>query len=180
MAPAAIMLASAAMSAYGQVQQGQAASAQAKSEQNMANYNAQLAEREAGMTEQKTMLQQRQQAEEAERRRSTMRANMGTAGVVSTSGTPLLIQAQQAEQDELQNLMIGFEGAEQARALRSEGTLQRIQGRISKKAGSAARTGSFIGAGSTLLSGFGSASESGLFSKKPGYTKEGLATIAKY
>jgi len=56
----ALLIASAAMSAYGQVQQGQAANAEGKSKQNMANYNAQLSEREANMTEQKTALQQKQ------------------------------------------------------------------------------------------------------------------------
>lgn len=155
------LIGGAALGAGGQIYSGMAASAEGKSAQNMANYNASLAEREATMTERKTMLQQRQQNEEAERRKSTMVANMGAAGVVSTTGTPLLIQAQQAEQDELQNLMIGFEGAEQARALRSEATLQRLQGKQARKAGNAARTASFIGAGGTLLSGFGAAGAAG-------------------
>jgi hypothetical protein len=157
MAPAAIMLVSAAISAGGQAYSGMAANAEGKSAQNMANYNASLSEREAQMTEQKTAIQQKQQAGEAERRQSTMIANMGASGVVGTSGTPLLIQAQQAEQDELQNLMIGFEGAEQARGLRSEAVLQRLEGKKARMKGKAERTGKFIGAGSTLLSGFGQA-----------------------
>jgi hypothetical protein len=154
--------------AGGQIYSGMAANAEGKSAQNMAEYNAKLAEREAQMTEQKTAIQQRQQMEDAERRKSTMIANMGASGVVSTSGTPLLIQAQQAEQDELQNLMIGFSGAEEARSLRSEATLQRLEGKQARAKGSALRTASFIGAGSSLLTGFGNAADKGLFSKKSG------------
>jgi hypothetical protein len=161
------LIGGAALGAGGQIYSGMGAAAEGKSAQNMANYNAQLAEREAKMTEQKTLIEQRQQMGEAERRRSTMQANMGAEGVVSTTGTPLLIQAQQAEQDELQNLMIGFSGAEESRSLRSEATLQRLQGKQAMRAGKAARTASFIGAGSTLLTGFSSAADKGLFTKKP-------------
>jgi hypothetical protein len=169
MAPAALMVAGTALGAGGQIYSGMTASTEGKSAQNMANYNAALAEREATMTEQKTSIQQRQQMEEAERRKSTMRANMGAAGVVSTEGTPLLIQAQQAEQDELQNLMIGFEGAEQARSLRSEATLQRLQGKQARRAGKASALGSYIGAGSSLLTGFG---DSALFTDGTGISKK--------
>jgi hypothetical protein len=161
------LIGGAVLGAGGQVYSGMAANAEGKSAQNMANYNASLSEREAKMTEQKTAIQQKQQMEDAERRKSTMIANMGASGVVGTSGTPLLIQAQQAEQDELQNLMIGFSGAEEARALRSGATLQRLEGKQARAKGKAERTGAFIGAGGTLLSGFGSAADKGLFTKKP-------------
>jgi len=172
------MIAAAALAAGGQIYSGLAANAEGKSAQNMANYNAQLSEREATMTEQKTAYQQKLQAEEADRRQSTMRAGLGASGAVTTTGAPLLIQAEQANQDEMQNLMIGFEGQQEATALRSEATLQRMQGKQARKAGKNAMIGGFIGAGSSLMTGF---SNSGMFSKTSGgLTNEGKATVLRY
>jgi len=151
MIPAAIAMAG------GQIYSGLAANAEGKSAQNMANYNAALAEREAKMTEQKTAYQQKLQAEEASRRQSTMRAGLGASGVVSTEGSPLLIQATQAAESEMENLMIGYGGRQEATALRSEATLQGMQGKMARKAGKSAMIGNFIGAGSSLMTGFGSA-----------------------
>ena len=180
MAPAALMVAAAGMQAGGQIYSGMAAAAEGKSAQNMAEYNAKLAEREAAMTEQKTAIEQRRQAGEAERRRSAMQAGMGAAGVVSTEGTPLLIQQTQAQESEFENMMIGYHGAEEAAALRSQATLQRLQGRQARQAGKAARMGSFIGAGGSLLSGFSQAADSGLFAKKtPSPFKVGTKTQLK-
>jgi hypothetical protein len=155
-APVIIMIAAAAISAQGQMEAGKAADAQAKSEQNMANYNAALGEREAKQTEAVTALQQKQQAEASDRAASTSKAGLGASGAVTTTGSPLLIQAEQASQNELQNLMIGYQGAEEATALRSGAALDVMGGKIARQRGSAAKTASYYGAGSTLLSSFSS------------------------
>lgn len=150
------ILAAAAVGAqvYGKIQEGQAADVEGKSQQNMANYNAALQEREARTIEQKTRLEQIQQAKEAERRAGTLRAKLGASGAVTTSGSPLLIQTTQAEESELENLRIGEQGAEQALASRQQGQLDLLSGRLARQRGKAARTGAFIGAGSTLLTGY--------------------------
>lgn len=142
--------------AGGQIYSGMAANAEGKSAQNMANYNAALAEREAVATEQKTAYKQKLQAEEAERRMSTLRAGLGASGAVTSSGSPLMIQSQQASEFEMENLMTGYQGRQEATALRSEADLQRMQGKQARRAGKNAMIGSFIGAGSSLLAGFGS------------------------
>jgi len=139
----------------GQLQAGEAAAAQGESEQNMANYNAKLQERQAKSIEQQTMLQQRRQSEESARRMGTMRAGMGASGVVSTAGTALNLQGEQAAEDELENLLIGYEGSERATAARSQGQLDIMSGKIASQRGRSARTASRIGAGSSLLTGFG-------------------------
>jgi hypothetical protein len=161
MAPVAIMAVSAAMSAYGQYQQGQAAAAEGEAAQGMAEYNAKLQEREAQQIEAKTAYDQRREAAAADRRMSSLRAGFGASGIVSTEGTPLLIQATQAAESEMDNLMIGYEGQQQAQASRSGASLSRLEGDIARQKGRNQRTGSFIGAGSTLLSGFGSMGSSG-------------------
>ena len=168
--PVTLAVVGTTMAAGGQVYSGMAANAQGKSEQNMENYNAALSEREAGMTEQRTALQQKQQAEEASRRQSTMKAGLGASGVVSTEGSPLLIQAEQASQDEFQNLLVGYQGQQEATALRSGATLNRMEGKVARQKGKAGMTAGFIGAGSTLMSGF---ANSGMFAKSPGATPGG-------
>jgi hypothetical protein len=159
-----------AMSAAGSIQGGMAAEAEGKSQQNMANYNAALQEREAKSIEARTALQQKQQAEAADRAQSTMRAGLGASGAVTTAGSPLLIQAEQASQAEMENLMIGYQGSEEALAARSQGKLDIMSGKIARQKGSAAKTAGFMNAGSTLLTGFGSAGYMGGWGKTPGTT----------
>jgi hypothetical protein len=154
--PVTLAVVGTGMMAGGQVYSGLSANAEGKSSQNMANYNAQLAEREAKMTEQKTAYQQKLQAEEADRRMSTLRAGLGASGAVTTEGAPLMIQSKQASEFEMENLMTGFQGAQEAQGLRSEANLQRMQGKQARRAGKNAMIGSFIGAGSSLMTGFGS------------------------
>ena len=150
-----------ALSAAGQVQGGMAAAAEGKSQQNMANYNAALQEREAQQIEQKTALDQKKQAEAADRAMSTMKAGLGASGAVTSEGSPLMIQAAQASQFELDNMNIGFQGSEEALAARSQGQLDIMGGKIARQKGAAAKTAGFMGAGATLLSGFGAAGAAG-------------------
>lgn len=138
-----LMLAGTAISAYGQYQAGEQAAAVAK-------YNQQVKEREAQAAEQKTMIAQRKQAQQAARQMSTLRAQMGAAGAVSTTGAPLEILGEQARQSAIENLEIGYEGTQEAERLRAEGKAIREQGRATRRA-------SRIGAGATLLTGFGTA-----------------------
>jgi hypothetical protein len=136
-------------------QQGQAASAQAQGQQAMSNYNAQVAEQEAKATEARAGYESRQQAEQANRYASSMQAAIGASGTVSTAGTPLLIQAKQAAQSELENLMIGYSGQVGADRARSQATLDRLQGGIYGQQAKNARLAGTVGAGSSLLQGFG-------------------------
>jgi hypothetical protein len=166
MAPAAIplLLIGTGLSAYGQYQAGQAAAAEGKSAQNMAEYNAALQEREAKQIEARTALEQRRQAEESERRMGTLRAGLGASGAVTTAGSPLMIQAQQASEFELENLMMGYQGREEATAARSGAAISRMEGKTAMQKGKAGKMAGYIGAGSTLLTGFG---EAAYFKGKP-------------
>ena len=157
------LVAGVGLQAFGQFKAGQAASAEGKSQQNIANYNAQVQEREAKAIEQRTAVEQRRQTEAAERRQSTLEAGIGAAGAVATAGSPLLLQARQASESELANLNIGFTGREQATAARTQAQLDITQGKLSRQRGKARATGKFIGAGSTLLTGFATGKERGLF-----------------
>jgi len=160
------LVAATGMTAYGQIQAGQAASVEAESAQNIANYNAQIQEREAKAIEQRTALEQRKQAEAAARQQSALEAGLGAAGAVSTAGAPLMLQAKQASESELANLMIGYTGREEATAARTQAQLDRMGGKLAKQRLKAEAKGQYIGAGTTLLSGFSSGVDKGYWGKK--------------
>ena len=142
--------------AAGQIQQGRAAEAEAKSAQNMANYNALVQEREAKATRAATDFKQMRQAKEAERIKSSMLAKMGQ-GSIPGAGTNVLIQGEQAEELELENLLIGYEGELTAQRSESQAAADRLQGKIYKQKGKNLKTASYYKAGSSLLTGFGNA-----------------------
>jgi len=149
------MIAGIGLTAAGQVQAGRAAAAQAESAQVLANYNAAVQEREARAIGQRTALEQRRQAEEAARAMSRLRAGLGVAGVVPTAGTPLQIQAKQASEFEIENLMIGYRGVTAAERALSAAEIERMGGRLAIQRGRARERAAYIGAGATLLTGFG-------------------------
>lgn len=149
--------------AFGQYKEGEAASAEAKGQQAMSEYNAKLAEREAQAAEARTGVASQRQAEEAERIRGSLEAGLGASGTVSSVGTPLMIQARQAAESELDNLMIGHQGLTDAARLRSQGALDLMQSKIYGQKAKSAKAAGMIGAGGTLLTGFGSAAGLGYF-----------------
>jgi hypothetical protein len=154
--PVGLLIASAAMSAAGSIQQGQAAKAEAESQKNMSDYNAKLAEREAQAIDEKTKFDKSREAEAGAERMSSLKAALGASGAVSSAGSPLLIMAKQASENELAQLGISEEGRLAAQRARSEGALQTMQGKIYRQKGNAAQQSGYMQAGSTMLSAFGS------------------------
>ncbi len=143
------------LSAAGEVQQSRAAKSQAESQAAILEFNARVAGREAASQEAAAAFAQKRQSKEAARTRSALLAGLGASGVVVSEGTPLMIEAAQAEELELENLLIGFEGRVGAERARSQAQLDRLQAQRFRQAGVSARQAGTIGAGATLLSGFG-------------------------
>ena len=127
------------MQAYGQYQAGQAA-------QDVANYNAKLAENEAIAREQATRSETERIRSEKEKMTARQRAGYAKTGAVITEGTPLLAVAEEAGLMELDILQAQRTGMLQAGASRSQAVIDRWSGKQAARAG-------IIGAGSTLLSG---------------------------
>jgi len=144
----------AVVAAAGAVYQGQAASAQSKSQQNLSDYNAKVQENEAKALEQRTVIESQNQAKAAARKMSSMKAAMGGAGVISTEGAGLLALAEQGIESSRENQLIGYEGVTGIQRHHSQATLDRTQGKIHGQAASSAKTASYIKAGGSLLSGF--------------------------
>ena len=155
-----------ALNVGGQIYAGQAASTEARSEQAMAKYNAAVLEQQARATEARTQLEQRRQAEAAARGMSTMAAEIGASGVVASEGTPLLVQAKQASEYELENLMIGYKGQEEVSQLKSKAALEKMQAKLYGQKAQRLAMGGYMKAGSTLLTGF---NDMGLFDRITDY-----------
>ena len=150
-----IMIGTGVMAA-GQIQAGREAEAQAKSAQNIAKYNALVQEREAEALKQQAGFEQKRQAKRAVRVKSALTARVAAAGGL---GAPVAadLAAEQAAELELENLMIGYGGEIGAERALAKAELDRLQGKLYRQKGKAARKASYFRAGGTLLTGFGMA-----------------------
>lgn len=114
-----------------------------------AEYSAKVGEQAAETARMKAAYDEELHRERVRKTLSTMRALYGKSGVDIT-GSPLLELSESAGQGELDALAIRYGGDVEAARQRSSATLTRMQGK-------AAQTASYFQAGSTLLSGAGSA-----------------------
>jgi hypothetical protein len=128
----------AGLSAVSALSQGAAASSAAK-------YNATLYERNAQITRQAAQAQEDRQRRLATMRAGANRAAIGASGV-TTEGSALDLLEANAVQEELDALMIRWNGETASGDMEANARLQRASGR-------AARFNSFAGAGSALLLG---------------------------
>lgn len=136
---------------------GQAGQEQAKSQAAIAQYNSVIEAQRAAQEEAATTYQQRMQAREAARRQGSMRAALGASGARMDEGTPLLIQARQAMEDEADNMILGASGQARAQDRRTKSALDSYQAGIYRTRGRNALSTGLSQAGGSLLSGLGSA-----------------------
>ncbi len=103
-----------------------------KSAQNIDNFNAAVAEQGAAAARAKAGFASKRQAKKAAEIKSSQVVSLG-AGLSSPVAGDLI--AAQAEELELENLLIGFEGEVEAGRLESQATLDRLQGELFKQKG---------------------------------------------
>lgn len=140
MAPV-VMVAGAAMSAIGQLQQAQTAKA-------VGRYNQQLGERSAGIARGQTAAEITRQQRHARRVQGAARAAAGASGV-TMEGSPLDVLEDNATQAELDTLTLKYRGELRAQGYEQAGSMERFKGDSSARAGRMAAAG-------TLLSSYGS------------------------
>jgi len=131
------------MSAFGQYQSGQA-------QKGAYDYNARIAEQEAGVARVGAAREEEVHRAKLQRMLGTQKALYGAAGVDITSGSPLLTLMSTAEEGEREAEYIKYGGEVSATEKLNEARLARYYGKQAKTAGT-------IGAGSTFLTGLGSA-----------------------
>jgi hypothetical protein len=127
--------------------------ADAKSRQNIANFNAQVQEQEATAKRQATKFAQGRQAKEAERIKGTQKVRIAAAG---GTGSPVAedLMAGQAAELELENILLGFEGEVAATQSERQAELDRKKGKIALRRGRNEARAANVKLGTTLLSGF--------------------------
>lgn len=132
--------AGAGVSAFSSFQQG-------KSEKAINDYNAQVQEQQAKQAQADARAASSAQRGENTRLLSKQRALYAKAGVVA-SGTPLLVMAEQAGIMEMNALDIERQGKVKAQYLTSQASLDRMKGKVAKKA-------AYLQGYSTILNGVG-------------------------
>ena len=148
-----LQIAGTGLAVGGAIQQGRAADAAGKSAENVAAFNAQVQQKEAKAIKQKSAFESKRAAQEAHRRRGTQEVAGAKRGI---AGTPVAedLAVAQAEEDELEQLLIGFEGQVGAGRANRQSELDLLGGKLARRKGTTAKKASRIKAGASLLTGF--------------------------
>ncbi|MBN2591589.1 MAG: hypothetical protein JXA96_17115 [Sedimentisphaerales bacterium] len=158
---AQLLLAGAGMKATGEIMAGRAAEKEGLTAYKIGLYNQQVKEREARAIEQKTRLDSFRQAKFSRQKMGALRTQIAASGAEMGTGAAEALENEQFAELELENMLIGYEGSQQAARARQQGQIYVTEGIMAKKRGRMARKLSYLQAGSTLLSGFAAASSPG-------------------
>ncbi len=143
-----MMLAGAAISAYGAIQQANAQKA-------ASSYNAALKERDATVATQQADQEAQQVRWAGARARGSVIAGYGASGIATDTGSPLDVLAMSASQAKLDEETVLYKGKLRSTGYLSDADLYKNQGTVAKQQGE-------LSAASYLISGAGQASYSGV------------------
>lgn len=132
------------ISAYSQYQAG-------KSQEALNNYNASLESQNANTASRDAAIQANQTRLQNQRIQAKQRAAFASSGVIGETGSPLLVQTEQAGYLEMGALEIERQGNIRAAQYSQQAVLDRM-------AGKAARTAGNLNATATILGSIGKAS----------------------
>ncbi len=149
--------AGAGVQAYGQYQQGKAAEAQGKAEQQILEHNAKLKEREADAERKRARVAAEQFELEGEALLGTQQVGFAKGGVLTTEGTPALVLEETAQALNIDRMRILEEGFLAGSFRESEAEGLRFQGRAAKARGKNIKRAQTLAAGGTILTGIGTA-----------------------
>lgn len=138
----------------GAIQQGRAASAQAKSEQDILNFNAAQKIKEAEEIRAAAQEEARKFGREAKAFRGKQRVAIARGGVLAI-GTPALLLEETAQELEADRLAILEQGFLRGEFAESEAFGARFAGVSARARGRNIKRGSRLAAGGTLLTGIG-------------------------
>ena len=143
-------IAALAAAAAGTVTSTVSAVQQGKSAQNLANYNAQVAQNDAIAARQKAEFDARAQERQAKLFAGTQRASMaGTGGELLDMGDVIDMSAEEAE---LENLAIRYGGEMGYRAGQQRATVSRFEGSVAKQKAAGQAASSLLTGASSVAS----------------------------
>ena len=148
-----LLVASTLMGAAGQIQQGNAAAAARRYNQQVAEMNAKIADNQARDALERGKIEEQKKRREVAQISGRQQAAMAANGVDISFGSPLDVLADTAIQGELDALTIRSNTYREEYDYRVKGANQRAQGSLARMEGDAAKTGSLLSAGATILGG---------------------------
>lgn len=147
-------VAGAGITSVSQYQQG-------KAEQRLNNFNAAVNDQTAKDKERDGRIIANAQRDRNAKIQSRQRALYAKGGVLAETGSPLMLQAQQAGELELAALEIERTANVQSAQLRTQAVIDRMAGKSARRAGN-------LGAAGTILQGAGNAAMSYAYGKSSG------------
>lgn len=148
-----LMVASTLLSAGGAIQQGNAAAATGRYNAKIAEMNATISEKRAYDAIERGQQEEQKKRAETARLMGAQQAAMAANGVDLSFGSPLDVITGTAALGELDALTIRSNAAREEYDYRVQAASQRAQGSLELMKGQSAQTGSWLSAGSTILSG---------------------------
>jgi cell division septum initiation protein DivIVA len=145
-----------ATSAVGSVMSAQAQRQAGNTQQALYNYNASITENQAVHVQRDAAYVANNERLQNQRLLSRQRALYAKAGVVGSTGTPLLVMAEQAATLELNALQAEYRGSEEAANLKGQAVLDRWQGGIASATGRMNANATLLTGAQKLLGQFGS------------------------
>ena len=149
--PIAMMIASTAMAAYGSIQQGKVASANAKAQQSAYNYNAAIESQNASTAGAVATSREQQVCQQNQEQMGNIRAAMAEGGL--NGGTSTGVANQSAVSGEMNALNTRYAGILQSNNFRNESTLESYQGRVAGVNAGQAKQAGYWGAATDILQG---------------------------
>lgn len=143
---------SAAVGAYGAIEQGNQQAKAQKFNAQMQDRNAEIARRNAFTTEAAGEADAARQAEDGRRRIAAAANAAGGSGIDPNSGTVLDVLSDLAGQSKLDEELTRWRARQQAMGLRDQAEGFNLQAGADRVAGSAAQTAGYARAAGTLLS----------------------------
>ena len=167
--------------------QADAAEVQAQNENTLLEHNAKIKEREGAAEVERAREAARQFGREGEALQATQQVQLAKGGVLTAGGTPALLFEETAKELEMDRMSILREGflneslaLSQAQGLRLSGEAALSRGQFTsanlKSGAKSVKSGGYLSAGGTLLSGIGGASAM----KGSALTKTGSAGGSPY
>lgn len=147
-----MMAASAAISAIGAIQQGNAAAAQNESQANMARYNAQVSQNQAEQARQVSTAEQLAQQRKARANIGQLNASIAQSGT-GFGGTNADILGQTQTLSELDQLNLAYEGQLKAQGFVTQAGIDEFQARVYQNNARNARTAGVFGVAKSLIAG---------------------------
>lgn len=150
---------------FSTIQQGRIAQIEADAQADVQMFNARVLERNAKARIEKAKFDQVRQALRGRKILGRQIARAAASGALLDEGAPLRAITEQAEELELENLLIGHEAMVDAMRTRQEAGLTRIGARAIKRRGKVAKRVATTKAATGLLTDFATFKKEGFFEK---------------